>query len=222
MTAMGIAIKSKRDGYRRAGLAHCVAGTFYEDGDLSEQQLAMLRDDPNLMVAEGVQEDALQVEQHNINLLRELATTIATLEYELSEVKTGRLLAITNLEEARTELEAIRSAQKVALDRQLALPGLVVEAAKLLTPADQTQEGVIFITADSLAAAIAEQLQPQQVAPEAQDDANQSTLGSAGDSESPNPSPAAAVAPADGSQAGVVNPEKAPVKRGKNAQKDAE
>ncbi|MGC9741851.1 HI1506-related protein [Pseudomonas sp. P1B16] len=219
---MGVIIKSMTDGFRRGGIAHRAEGTYYPDGVLTEQQLAMMRDDPHLLVAEGVQEDALQAEQDNIKLLRELATTIATLEYELGEVKTGRLLAITNLEDARTELEAIRSAQQVALDRQLALPGLVVEAAKLLTPADQTQEGVIFITADSLAAVIAEQLQPQQVAPEAQDDANQSTLGSAGDSESPNPSPAAAVAPADGSQAGVVNPVKAPVKRGKNAQKDAE
>ena len=81
---------------------------------------------------------------------------------------------------------------------------------------------MIFITSDSLAAVIAEQLQPQQVTPEAQDHAKQSTLGSAGHSESPNPSPAAAVAPADGAQAGVVTPEKSPGKRGKNVQKDAE
>lgn len=219
---MGVIIKSMTDGFRRGGIAHRAKGTYYQDGVLTEQQLAVMRDDPHLLVVEGVQEDALQAEQDNTELLQELATTIATLEYELGQVKTGRLLAITNLEEARTELEAARSAQQVALDRQLALPGLVVEAAKLLTPADQTQEGVIFITADSLAAVIAEQLQPQQVAPEAQDDANQSTLGSAGDSESPNPSPAAAVAPADGAQAGVVSPDKAPVKRGKAAQKDAD
>lgn len=205
---MGIAIKSKRDGYRRAGLAHCVAGTFYEDGDLSEQQLVMLRDDPHLLVVEGVQADALQADQDNDDLIQELGDTIAGLEHDLGKAREG-------LKSACSDLLA-------AHERQKATPGLVVEAAKLLAPADPTQEGVLCINADSLAALIAEILQPQQKAPEAQDDANQSTLGSAGDSESPNPSPTAAVAAADGAQAEVVTLDKAPAKRGKAAQKDAE
>ncbi|WEA18930.1 HI1506-related protein [Pseudomonas juntendi] len=219
---MGVIIKSMTDGFRRGGIAHRAKGTYYQDGVLTEQQLAVMRDDPHLLVVEGVQEDALQAEQDNTELLQELATTIATLEYELGQVKTGRLLLVSNLEDARAELESARSAQQVVLERRLALPGLVVEATKLLTPADPAQEGVIFITADTLAAVIAEQLQHQQVAPEAQDDADRSTLSNADGDESPTPAPVPPVAAADGPPAGAVAPDKAPGKRGKAAQKDAD
>lgn len=219
---MGVIIKSMTDGFRRGGIAHRAKGTYYQDGVLTEQQLAVMRDDPHLLVVEGVQEDALQAEQDNTELLQELATTIATLEYELGQVKTGRLLLASNLEDARAELESARSAQQVVLERQLALPGLVVEATKLLNPADPAQEGVIIITADSLVALIAEHLQPQPKSPEAQDDANRSTLSNAGGDESPTPAPAPPVAPADGAQAGVVTPEKPAAKRGKTAQKEAD
>lgn len=205
---MGTVIKAKRDGYRRAGLAHRVAGTFYEDGDLSAQQLAMLRDDPHLLVVEGVQEDALQADQENDELIQELGDTIAGLEHELGKAREGLKSACSDLLAAHERLKAA--------------PDLVVNALRLLDPEDPTQEGVLCIKADSLAALIAELLQPQQKTPEAQDDANQSTLGSAGDSESPNPSSAAAVAAANGAQAEVVTPDKAPAKRGKAAQKDAE
>ncbi|AJQ47949.1 MULTISPECIES: HI1506-related protein [Pseudomonas] len=205
---MGIAIKSKRDGYRRAGLAHYVAGTFYEDGDLSEQQLAMLRDDPNLMVVEGVLENTLQSDQDNDDLIQELGNTIAGLEHDLDKARAG-------LKSACADLLA-------AQERQKAAPDLVVEAAKLLTPADPAQEGVIIITADSLVTLIAEKLQPLQKTPEAQDDASRSTISNAGGDESPAPAPAAAVAQADGTQAGVVSPDKVQAKRGKVAQKDAD
>lgn len=205
---MGIAIKAKRDGYRRAGLAHCVAGTFYEDGDLSEQQLAMLRDDPNLMVVEGVLENTLQFDQDNDDLIQELGNTIAGLEHDLGKAREG-------LKSACSDLLA-------AHERQKAAPGLVVEAAKLLPPADPAQEGVIIITADSLVALIAEQLQPQQKTPEAQDDADRSQLSNADGNESPSPAPVPPVAQADGTPAGVVSPEKATGRRGKNAQKDAD
>lgn len=205
---MGIAIKSKRDGYRRAGLAHYVAGMFYEDGDLSEQQLAMLRDDPNLMVVEGVLESTLQSDQNNDDLIQELGNTIAELEHDLGKARAG-------LKSACSDLLA-------AQERQKAAPDLVVDAAKLLTPADPAQEGVIIITADSLVALIAEKLQPQQKTPEAQDDASRSTISNADGDESPTPAPAAAVAQADGAQAGVVSPDKVQAKRGKATQKDAE
>ena len=205
---MGTVIKAKRDGYRRAGLAHCVAGTFHEDGDLSERQLAMLRDDPNLLVVEGAQEDALQLDQDNDDLIQELGSTIAGLEHSLGQARAG-------LKSACSDLMA-------ALDRQKAAPGMVVEALKLLEPDDPSLEGVICIKADSLAALIAEQLQPQQKTPEAQDDANRSTLSNAGGDESPTPAQVPPVAPADGTPAGAVSPEKATGKRGKNAQKDAD
>ncbi|WP_336331638.1 HI1506-related protein [Pseudomonas putida] len=203
---MGTVIKAKRDGYRRAGLAHKVAGTFYPDGDLSEQQLAVLRADAHLLVVEGVQEDALQADQDNAELLQEMGTTIAALEHDLEQARAG-------LKSACSDLVA-------ELERQKAIPGLVVEALKLLEPADPAQEGVICIMADSLAALITEHLQPQNKTPEAQVDGIQSTLGTS--VEPPSAAPVQAVAAATGDQSAGVSPEKAPGKRGKAAQKDAD
>lgn len=219
---MGVVIKSKTDGFRRGGIAHRSKGTYYEDGELTEQQLAMMRADPELLVVEGVQVGALQVELGNDELLVEMGNTIASLEHELGEANEGRRLAISNLEDARTELEAERSYRLVMLGRQEALPSQVVELLNLLEPEDPTQEGVVCIKADSLAALIADLLKPQQKTPEAQDDANRSTLSNAGGDESPTPAPVPPVAPADGTQAGAVNPEKTTGRRGRNAQKEAE
>ena len=141
-------------------------------------------------------------------LIQELGNTIAGLEHDLGKAREG-------LKSACSDLLA-------AHERQKAAPGLVVEAAKLLTPADPALEGVIIITADSLVALIAEHLQPQPKAPEAQDDADRSTLINAGGDESPTPAPVPPVAPADGTPAGAVSPDKTTGKRGKNAQKDAD
>lgn len=198
---MGTLIKAKRDGFRRAGLAHKVAGTFYPDGDLSEQQLAVLRDDPNLLVVEGVQEDALQADEGNAELLQEMGTTIAALEHDLEQARAG-------LKSACSDLVA-------ALERQKAAPALVVEEAKLLVQADQTQEGVICILADDLAALITAHLQPQNKTPEAQVDGIQSTLGTS--VEPPSAAPVQAVVAATGDQSAVVSTDKASGKRGAGA-----
>lgn len=212
---MGVVIKAKTDGFRRGGIAHRAKGTYYQDGDLTEQQLAVMRADPHLLVVEGVQGDALQANQGNTELMQEMGGTIAALEHELDQVKTGQLLAVSNLEQANAGLEAERSYRLAILDRQSALPNLVVEAAKLLAPADPAQEGVILITADSLVALITEHLKPQQATPEAQNDGLQSALSTA--SESPSPAPVSAVAPPTGDQPAVVNTDKVAAKRGASA-----
>ncbi|WP_397458202.1 HI1506-related protein [Pseudomonas asplenii] len=207
---MGTVIKAKRDGFRRAGLVHKVAGTFYQDGDLSEQQLAVLRDDPHLLVVEGVQEDVLQADQDNTELMQELRNTIATLTSEASEA-----IAVLerDLAQARAGLQAASSDLVNVLDRQKAVPGLVVEAAKLLAPADPAQEGVICILPDRLAELISEHLK----ALEAQDDGRKSTLDSADSSEPPpSPAPAPAVAPSIGDNSEDLT-EKVRGKRGSGA-----
>lgn len=220
---MGVTIKSKIDGFRRGGIVHRAQGTYYPDGVLTEEQLEQFRREPQLVVVDQVQPaSATGLDDESQRLMQEMGDLIAALEHELSEVKTGRKLVISKLELANEELEAERSYRLAMLDHQQALPSLVVQALSLLEPDDPTQEGVVCIKTDSLAALIAEHLQPQQKTPEAQDDANRSTLSNAGGDESPTPAPVAAVAPADGTQAGAVSPEKATGKRGKNAQKDAE
>lgn len=53
---MGLIIKALRDGFRRAGIAHTKAGTFYPDDRFTEEQLDVLRTEPQLIVIEGVEE----------------------------------------------------------------------------------------------------------------------------------------------------------------------
>ncbi|HGY9637892.1 TPA: HI1506-related protein [Pseudomonas putida] len=220
---MGVTIKSKIDGFRRGGIVHRAEGTYYPDGVLTEQQLEQFRREPQLVVIEQVQPaGAVGLDDESQRLMQEMGDTIAALEHELKEVNTGRKLVISELELANQELEAERSYRLAMFSRQEALPSQVVEMLNLLEPEDPTQEGVVCIKADNLAALIADLLKPQQKTPEAQDDANRSTLSNAGGDESPTPAPVPPVAPADGAQAGVVTPDKVAGKRGKAAQKDAD
>ena len=54
-----IIITSKKDGFRRAGIAHPAQTTEYPDGFFSEAQLELLRQEPLLYVLEG---DEVQAE----------------------------------------------------------------------------------------------------------------------------------------------------------------
>ncbi|UCZ84454.1 hypothetical protein LGQ10_29785 [Pseudomonas sp. L5B5] len=216
---MGVIIKSTTDGFRRGGIAHRAKGTYYPDGALTEQQLAMMRVDPGLLVVEGVQEGALQVGQDNAELVQEMRNTIATMTSEAS----GAIAALErDLEQVRAGLMAASSDLVAVLAQHQAAPGLIVEAAKLLTPADPAQEGAICILADSLAALVIEHLRPHTQALEAQDHGRNSTLDSAGNLESsPSPAPFPAVAPATGDKPEAVT-EKAAGKRGAASKKGAE
>jgi len=220
---MGVTIKSKTDGFRRGGIVHRAKGTYYPDGELTEEQLEQFRREPQLVVVEQVQPaGAVGMDDESQRLMQEMGDTIAALEHELEQVNTGRVLAVSRWEQANDGLEAVRSEQQAMFTYLATVPGLVVEAAQLLPTEEPVQEGFILIKAESLAALIAEHLQPQPKAPEAQDDADRSTLINAGGDESPSSAPVPPVAPANGTQAGAVSPEKAPVKRGKNVQKGAE
>ena len=52
---MGLLITSKRDGFRRAGVAHSEHATYWPDGRFTEAQLEQLRNEPQLVVLEGAQ-----------------------------------------------------------------------------------------------------------------------------------------------------------------------
>ncbi|MFJ3469056.1 HI1506-related protein [Pseudomonas sp. NPDC090201] len=199
---MGTVVKAKRDGFRRAGLVHFVAGTFYPDGELSEVQLTVLRADPHLLVVEGVQEDALQVDiEQQTELIQEMGATIAALEHSLA-------IANDQYDVAAVLLASLR-------DQQLAAPALIVAEARTLLPADPTAEGVICIAGDALLALIGQHLQPVQVSAEKPDDESDPTSnGPASDPEaSQNSTPVAPVSPAPGSDPGVVKAQKPSSKR---------
>lgn len=203
---MGTVIKSSRDGFRRAGLVHRRAGTFYPDGELTEQQLEALRHDPMLVVVEGVQEDALQDASDYSELIQEMGNTIAALERDLELVRADLVASSADLDQARIGLSVATSDLSQALALQQAAPGLIAEEAKLLVPEDPAKEGVICILADNLVALIAAHLQPQNTTPEAQVDGIQSTLGTS--VEPPSAAPVQAVASATGEQPEVVSGEK--------------
>lgn len=193
---MGTIIKAKRDGFRRAGLVHRVAGTYYPDGELSETQLEVLRTDPHLLVVEGAQEDALTVGDDSAVLIQELAGTIAQLEYSLEHARAG--LATASADLARV------------LEHQQTVPGLIIGAVRAAEPVDPTAEGVICIKEDALVEVIRQQL---QVTTEVRNDGSK-TLDNSSSVETP-PSPAPL--PPDAStavDAGAVKPAKPGAKRG--------
>lgn len=206
---MGVLIKSKTDGFRRGGIVHRAQGTFYRDGALTDEQLEQFSREPQLvMVVQESPVAATGQDDESLQLIQQMGDTIAGLEHDLDKARAGLTSACSDL--------------MAALERQKAAPGLVVEAVALLEAADPTQEGVIIIKADNLVALITELLQPQVKAPEAQDDANRSTLSNASGDESPNPAPVPPVASPDGAQAGPVAPDKGPAKRSKAAQKEVD
>lgn len=49
---MPIIISSKKDGFRRCGIAHSEQATTYEDGRFTDKQLAQLKAEPMLLVQE--------------------------------------------------------------------------------------------------------------------------------------------------------------------------
>ncbi|VXC71980.1 conserved hypothetical protein [Pseudomonas sp. 8Z] len=51
---MGLLITALADGFRRAGVAHSTAGTYWPDDSFTAEQLEQLRAEPMLVVVEGV------------------------------------------------------------------------------------------------------------------------------------------------------------------------
>lgn len=199
---MGTVIKAKRDGFRRAGIVHLAAGTFYPDGELSESQLAVFRSEPQLLIVEGVQEDALQSDSEDMaELMQEMGDTIASLQHQLE-------VAHDQYDAAAVLLADLHAQQSVA-------PGLILAAAQALPPADPAAEGVICIEPDKLAALIIEHLQINQASSEASTDGNESPLNnSVGPETPPNSAPVASVPPATGPDSEPVKGEKSANKRG--------
>lgn len=205
---MGTVVKAKRDGFRRAGLVHFVAGTFYPDGELSDAQLKVLREDPHLLVVEDVQEDSLQADAgEQAELLAEMGITIASLEHSLESARAG-------LKSASADLIRV-------LEQQKAAPALILAAAQALEPADATVGGVMFIAPDTLLSLISDHLKPLASAEAQTDDTDSASNGPASSVEtsketaSISPTP-----PATGPDADVVKGAKGKGKRGGSSEKD--
>ena len=190
---MGVFIKAVIDGFRRAGVVHRTRGKFYPDGYFTEAELAQLKAEPQLLVTEQ-DEPGLPDDQGEV--IQEMGNTIAQLEY--------------SLEQARADLKTASADVIRVLEHQKGVPVLVLDAVRLLEPADPAAEGVICIKGDALVEVIRQQL---QVASEVPNDGKQTLDNSSSPETPPNPAPLPADASAT-ADAGAVKPGKPAAKRG--------
>lgn len=190
---MGIVIKAVTDGFRRGGIAHRAKGTYYPDGHFTEEELEQFRLEPQLVVIEQAE---FQQPSDHADLLREMGDTIAGLEHELEQARTGLSAA---------SLDVVR-----LLEYQKAAPSLILDAIRALEPADPASEGVIFITSDGLAAILSNHLDP-----EAHNDGSK-TLDNSGSPDTPSDSAPVPPVPAAPGADAALKTEKAKRGSGKN------
>nr|WP_288358470.1 HI1506-related protein [uncultured Pseudomonas sp.] len=141
----GVTITAKIDGFRRGGIAHSAAGTHYPEGYFSESQLEAFRQEPQLVVVEGVVEvsgdDDIELRLVAADQQRELLS-------DMVETLTGRLADAEDL--VQTLANALSDQ-----DTQLAaMPELIVLDLLELERADPTQQGVLCLKADDVVAVI--------------------------------------------------------------------
>lgn len=92
-----ITITSKRDGFRRCGVAHRDVPVFWPDGSFTDEQIAILRAEPALVVHLGAvsgDDDKLKIAQGRIQELEavvlQLNDDAAGLKSQLAEVTADR------------------------------------------------------------------------------------------------------------------------------------
>lgn len=188
---MGVVITARRDGFRRGGIAHSAAGTFYPDGALTEDQIKAFREDPQLVVTEQAEPFSSAGQDDSLRGPGNYA--IANLEH---------LLEIAN-----DQYDAASVLLAAFQEQQQAAPALIVTEARALEPADPTAEGVICIAKDALLSLISKHLQPVQASPEAPDDESDTTLNNSGSAEAPQGTSQGAPDPSpSGTDSGAVVP----------------
>lgn len=92
-----ITLTSKRDGFRRCGVAHRDVPVTWPDGSFTDEQIAILRDEPALVVHLGTvsgDDDKLKIAQGRIQELEavvlQLNDDAAGLKSQLAEVTADR------------------------------------------------------------------------------------------------------------------------------------
>lgn len=92
-----ITITSKRDGFRRCGVAHRDVPVTWPDGSFTDEQIAILRAEPALVVHLGAvsgDDDKLKIAQGRIQELEavvlQLNDDVAGLKSQLAEVTADR------------------------------------------------------------------------------------------------------------------------------------
>lgn len=97
-----ITISSKRDNFRRCGVAHSKAPKDYEDGFFSKDDLAILKADPMLTVTEkpgdpgGITRETIEPSKDGDGKIDELLLRVTTIENRLDAID-GKIEEIDDL-----------------------------------------------------------------------------------------------------------------------------
>jgi len=143
----GVTITAKIDGFRRGGIAHSAAGTHYPEGYFSEAQLKAFRQEPQLVVVEGVVDVSTEElsliaadQQHELlsNMVDSLKGRLVVSE-ELVETLTSRLADSEDVVQALLQCVTEVNAKYVGI------PELILLDLRSLERADPAQEGVLCL-----------------------------------------------------------------------------
>lgn len=137
----GVMITAKIDGFRRGGIAHSAAGTFYEEGYFTEEQLEAFRRELQLVVVEGAVAATADDET-------ELALVAADQQRELLSDLVDSLTA--RLADAEDLNQALLQCVTEVSAKYAAIPELILLDLQSLERADPAQEGVLCLKTEDV------------------------------------------------------------------------
>ncbi|HDT6544758.1 TPA: hypothetical protein QFT03_001708 [Kluyvera ascorbata] len=114
---MPVQITARRDGFRRLGIAHSASTITYPDGRFTKAEVAILKNDPNLIVTEVADiADAASMEEKlkaALDEIIELKDKIIDINAEKFELKGQLDASLAQLESVTAERDQLR-AEKVS------------------------------------------------------------------------------------------------------------
>lgn len=198
---MGVTIKAVTDGFRRGGIAHRAEGTYYPDGFFTERQLEEFRREPQLVVVEGA-EFVLSDDKDDasLELVQELGSTIASLEYQLAAAEDGRQLVVAQL--------------SVVIEQLPILGESIIREIRELPAQDAAAEGVVCVSTEAIEGIV--QRYFQKVSDQSKGFINASEPASSG-SDAPSVASAPAPVPAPSGADKPVGSSAKPARGGRRA-----
>lgn len=112
---MPVQITARRDGFRRLGIAHSASTITYPDGRFTKAEVAILKNDPNLIVTEVADiADAASMEEKlkaALSEIIELKDKIIDINAEKFELKGQLDASLAQLDSVTAERDQLQAAQ---------------------------------------------------------------------------------------------------------------
>ncbi|EEF2420166.1 hypothetical protein NCL57_002061 [Salmonella enterica] len=112
---MPVQITARRDGFRRLGIVHSARTVTYPDDRFTKSEIAILKNDPNLIVSEVADiADTAPVEEKlkaALNEIIELKDKLIDINAEKFELKSQLDASLTQLESVTAERDRLLAAQ---------------------------------------------------------------------------------------------------------------